>query len=335
MAVYFMYRRQWVYVHMNILALYIWKFVVMFILSASLAANFDYYDIVIGAVLLFFPYKEVFAKLAFVVLYFLAGTVKIHEGWITGSYFTTLVGSMPWVPNALAPLAANAVIGAEIAGSWFLLARRPRVQRAALIFFIFFHFYSIILVGYRYPSSTLTMLLVLFGPLYRYSQPPPFNRKTLVGWLFIALLFTCQFLPKIVYGDQRWTLEANQYGLNMFEANHQCRSEILYETKGNKQITETYESRRALDRCNPYRQWLRIHTYCESGEVRKARWTFDHSINGHPFYRIVDVVDACGLAYKPLSHNPWILIPGETAQAMGRPLKDPYDNPKYIYDLGR
>ncbi len=334
LAVYFMWQRQWVYAHMNILALFAWKFFVMFVMSASLAANFDYYDIIIGAILLFFPYKEMLAKIAFVVLYSLAGTLKIHEGWITASYFTTLVGGMPWVSNMLAPLATNIVIGAEIAGSWLLLARRASWQRAVLAFFIFFHLYSILLVGYRYPTTTLTMLLVLFGPMYHYTKPR-FDRRSIAGWLFILLLFVLQFLPKFVHGDQRWTLEANQYGLNMFEANHQCRSHVLYETKDGKQITEDYESRRALDRCNPYRQWLRIHKYCEYGDVRKARWTFDHSINGHPFYRIVDVIDACALTYKPLSHNPWILIPGENAPAIGRPLKNPYDNPKYIYDLGK
>ena len=325
LAVYFMWRKQWVYAHMGIVILYAWKVFVMFAVSASLARNYDYYDIIIGAVLLFFPYKEFFAKLTFVVLYFLAGTVKIHEGWITASYFTSLAEGMPWVSNMLAPLATNIVIAGEIVGAWFLLSRRPTLQRIALSYFIFFHLYSITLVMYRYPSTTFTMLLVLFGPLYRYT-PPMFNRRAILGWFFIVLLFFFQFLPKMVSGDQKWTLEANQYGLYMFEANHQCRSRVTYELADGRQVTETYESQNALDRCNPYQQWLRIHKVCEYGGALSARWVFDHSINGHPFYRIVDARDACLLTYKAFSHNPWIQIPGESARIMGRPLTNPYDS---------
>ncbi|MDO8481966.1 MAG: hypothetical protein Q7S75_02705 [bacterium] len=323
LVVYFMWRRQWVYAHMGILVLYMWKVFIMFAVSSALAANYDYYDIVIGAAILFFPHKEVFAKLSFVLLYFLAGTIKIHEGWITASYFTTLVGGLPWFNNTMAPLATNIVIMEQIIGSWFLLSRRPSIQRIAVALFVFFHLYSTILVGYRYPSTALTMLLVLFGPLYRYT-PLPFDRKATMGWLLVVLLFILQSLAFIVPGDQKWTLEANQYGLNMFEANHQCQSKVVYELDNGKQITSTYESRMSRDRCSPYVQWLRIHKYCEYGGVASARWTFNHSINGHPFYRIVDVLDACQLTYKPFSHNPWIVTPKESAPAIGRPLQDPY-----------
>lgn len=327
LVIYFMWQKQWVYAHMGILVLYIWKAFTMFAVTAAFAGNYDYYDIIIGGVLLFFPHKEAFTKLAFVLLYFLASTIKIHEGWITASYFTSLVGGMPWfngVLSPLAPLASNFVIVAQMVGCWFLLSRRPVVQRTAVVFFVFFHLYSITLVSYRYPATALTMLLVLFGPLYRYS-PLSFGRKAAAGWFLVGLLFFFQLLPKMVPGDQKWTLEANQYGLNMFEANHQCRSQIVYEFADGKKLTSRYEPRRAWDRCNPYYQWLRIHRYCEYGGVVRARWTFDHSINGHPFYRIVDAEDACQLTYKPLSHNPWIITPKEGAPPIGRPLKNPYD----------
>jgi len=253
----------------------------------------------------------------------LAGSVKIHEGWITASYFTTLVGGLPLSTSILAPLATNMVIAAEIVGGWFLLSDRPRLQRAALAFFIFFHLYSIGMVGYRYPTTTLTMLLVLFGPMYRYTLPP-LNRKSVAGWLFVASLFVFQFLPKIIAGDEKWTLEGYQYGLNMFNANHQCRSLVIYDYAGGKQATTTYESQNAVDRCSPYLHWLRIQRQCGYGGAVKAKWIFDHSINGHPFYRIVDVQDACPLTYKPFSHNSWIQIPGEGASVIGRPLEDPY-----------
>ncbi len=324
LVIYFIWQQQWVYVHMAMMVLYLWKVFVMFAVSATLAANYDYFSIVIGTILLFFPYKEVFAKIAFVVLYFFAGTVKIHEGWITASYFTTLIGGMPWFNSTFAPFMTNIVIVGEIVGAWFLLSRRPYFQHIALSFFIFFHLYSIILVAYRYPSTAFTILLVLFGPMYRYT-PPVFNRRAIFGWLFIILLFFFQFLPKMVYGDQKWTLEANQYGLNMFEANHQCRSRIIYELDNGKQATSTYESTKAWDRCDPYKVWLTIQRHCDYAGVHTARWTFDHSINGHPFYRIVDVPDACVLTYKPLSHNSWIHIPGEGARVIGRPLKNPYN----------
>lgn len=323
LAIYFMWKRQWVYAHQCVLMLFLWKAFVMFVLTAELSLNYDYYDIVLGFVILFLPHKEVFAKIAFVALYFLAGTIKIHEGWIAATYFTTLVGGMPWIANSLAPLATNIVIFEQIVGSWFLLSRRMFVQRLTLAFFIFFHLYSIALVTYRYPATALTILLILFGPLYRHTSIP-LDRKAIAGWAFIAIMFVLQFIPIVLIDDHRWTLETNQYGLNMFEANHQCRSKTVLEMSDGKQVTSLYESQKAWDRCNPYPIWLWIHRYCESRQVTKARWTFDHSINGHPFYRIIDLEDACLVDYNPLAQNEWIISPFEGAAAVGRPLKNPY-----------
>ena len=45
-------------------------------------------DIVFTAVVLFVPHKLFFLRLSYVVLYFLAGTIKFDEGWILGTYFT-------------------------------------------------------------------------------------------------------------------------------------------------------------------------------------------------------------------------------------------------------
>ncbi len=329
LVVYYMWRGDWTRVHMGILSLFLWKLFAMFVLSPGLAANYDYYDVVMGVVILLLPNKEAFAKVTFVLLYFLSATVKIHEGWIAASYFTTLVGGLPWISAALAPVATNIVIVEQIIGSWFLLSKKKLAQRLAFAFFVFFHLYSIVLVGYRYPSTALTMLVVLFGPMYRFTQVS-FNRTTIVNWIFIVLLFVLQFLPIIaVPGDQRITLEANSYGFNMFEANHQCVSRVVYTLPGGETTTRVFESDKAWDRCNPYMSWLQIKNQCDAGTATAAAWTFDHSINGHPFYRIVDVENACTLTYQPLSHNAWIKTPEEGAAVIGRPLKNPYQESRF------
>jgi hypothetical protein len=139
-------------------------------------------------------------------------------------------------------------------------------------------------------------------------------------------MIALQFISNVIPGDEKLTLEGNKFGLYMFEANHQCISTVLTTYRDGTTTEKVSESATARGRCDPYRYWFRIHTTCKrNSDVVSVKWTFDHSINGGPFLRIVDVPDACTLSYSPIFHNSWIKTEYDNPQVMGFPVENIYD----------
>ncbi|HEY4488205.1 MAG TPA: hypothetical protein VJB97_01690 [Candidatus Paceibacterota bacterium] len=352
--VYCAWRRWWTAAHAMLLALFLWKFVAVFFLSYGIGGVYDYYHLIITAVFLFVPHKEYFAKLAFVLLYFLSATVKFYPSWILGTYFSSLALGLPLFPDALVLPISMSVIVSQVFGAWFLLSRRPLYQRMALIYFGTFHLYSTIFVGFNYPSFAESTLLVLFGPLYRY-QAPPISRRAIAGWLMMALLFAFQAPAYLIPGDEKLTMEGYRFGMWMFDSNHQCVAEFtmyyrearpdfrtsemrdrpgtpcegsrcvtarsLREIEGQWVGTIRIESPKAEVRCSPYTYWQRYRYLCEGAE--RVAFTFDHSVNGGAFFRIVEVPDMCALTYSAFGRNQWIKEPPE-ARAIGFPVENIY-----------
>jgi hypothetical protein len=80
----------------------------------------------------------------------------------------------------------------------------------------------------------------------------------------------------------------------------------------------------ARERCNPYDAVNRFKLYCKNAGVAKIALTFDHSINGSAFYRIVDEPNLCQLKYHPFSHNTWIKTEYDAPKLIGYPVKNFY-----------
>jgi hypothetical protein len=320
-CVYLIYRKEWDVVQLCLMPIFIWHAANTFLFSDFRAGNYEYYVVAFGLVLLFFPHKEFFLKLTLVIFYSLSTVSKIHPGWVEGGYFTALRTGLPLFPDWSIPLWTNLVIFMEMVGAWFLLSRNVILQRGALLFFTIFHIYSGILVEYRYPATVLPFVLIAFGPLYRYTKVP-LDMKSIVGWSFIALLIILQFSPKFITGDEKITAEGNKYGLYMFEANHQCFSEakIYYDNGESKE--ENFSQISSRNRCEPYHRWFRFKQLCErKDKISRIEWEFNHSLNGGPFYKIVDVDNVCSLEYSSIRHNTWIKLPTEAA-AVGYPVKN-------------
>lgn len=141
----------------------------------------------------------------------------------------------------------------------------------------------------------------------------------------MVLLIFLQLTPKMIPGDEKLTLEGNYYGLYMFESNHQCISNATYYFEDETTETETHTSMSARNRCDPYQYWFRFNEICEhKPEVERVAWTFDHSINGNSFLRIVDLEDACSVDYSPFGRNEWIKTHEDNPPAMGKPAKNLY-----------
>lgn len=322
LIVFLMHKRAWVFAHMLLVIPYVWHVLGNLVLTHQNAGNFDYYLIAFTTILLFAHHKEYFIKVSLVSFYFLSTATKIHDAWILGTYFSALHTGLPFFPDWSLPLWTNQLIFMEMVGAWFLLSKRPVVQKVVTAYFIFFHLYSGILVEYRYPSTVLPTLIILFAVFYRY-QDPPFDRKAIAGWVFIGLCFFAQTVPFMIQGDQKYTQEANKIGMYMFESNHQCVSKVTFYLENGAPVSVLRTNDSSRNRCNPFDYLQRIQHRCKYGVPRvvRAEWTFDHSINGRAFYRQVDEQDACSLVYKPWSHNTWIRLQDE-AVIVGYPLEN-------------
>ena len=337
LGAYYLYEKKFSRLHLILWTLFLVK---SFILLTNYGlGNYDYYDTAVIFVFLLYPSRHDLVKLVFVILYFLASTIKIHEGWILGTYFSSLYYGLPLIPDSLIPLATNISTLMQMVGCWFLLSSNKKLSTYTLYFFIFFHLYSTILVGYRYPITSLLSLLVIFyaGKKDSYLQNYPLKRSTLIFYLFITLLFIGQSISYLIPGDQKLTLEGNNYGLYMFEANHQC---VSYATQGDRRfISASYDAR---NRCDPYIYMKNLQKNLCTTSAGEVSWFFDHSINGGPFRRIVDEPDVCSLVYKPFTRNSWIKDENQ-AIIMGKTYKNVYikgsdttviRNGDYIYAQG-
>lgn len=347
-----MWKKRWTAAHALLFLLFLWEAFVFFVLTYSVNAPYYYYHLFLTLILLVVRHKEFFLKIAFVLFYFLSATIKFDEAWVLGTYFTTLKTGLPIFPDAFIPLFTNLIIFSQVVGCWFLLSSNRLLQRGALVFFVAFHLYSGIFVQYMYPSIALPPLLILFGPLYRFT-PIVVSRSTIVGWT-ILLAITLFQASGFIVPERRITLEGDRFGMFMFESNHQCKIEARIYSRapsidmrysrapgsactslycsvavrstplsgGGSIRTEQWESGSSLYRCDPYEWWIRYHAKCGS-EVDRIALTIDHSINGGPFYRIVDLEDVCDVSYRPFQRNPWIKVPPE-APVVGYPTQNIY-----------
>lgn len=323
-CVYLFSQKKWQLVLWLMMPLFLWHTLVTTMFVERIMGNFDYYVIAFGVVLLFLPHKEFFLKLTIVTFYVISTVAKNHPAWIAGDYFHALRTGLPIFPDWSIPLWTNLVIMMEMVGAWFLMSKHKVLQRSSLTFFTAFHIYSGFLVAYRYPSIVLPMLLILFGPWYRHTQVP-LDKKSIAGWTFIIFLFVGQFTPRFVAGDDKLTFEGTKYGLSMFESNHQCISDAsLYLSDGRmEQFVRTNPY--ANERCNPYVYWFQLKQMCERRpDVERISWTFDHSINGDPFLRTVDIENVCDTKYRVLRRNLWIKTHDDAPESIGFPVQNRY-----------
>ena len=325
-AAYRIWQRKWVSAHMLITSLWIVQALITFVFTIHFSASVVYYQIVLTAALLFLPHKLFFFKFIFVLLYFLSATIKFHEGWIAGTFFTSLQTGLPLIPDTFAPIATWIVIISQTFGAWLLLSQRLLLQRIEFFFLLLFHLYSGIFILFWFPLVTIPYLLIFFGPLYEVSKVP-LDRKSLAGWTTALVLICLQLFPFIfIPGDQKYTLEGSRYGLFLFDANRQCiiESTVFY-SDGSQSATEIKGSQRRSG-CDPYLIWFRLTNQCQrlGTAVARIEWKHDLSINGGSFYRVVDVPNVCDLKYRPFSHNEWIRTPDLGASAISPARKNIY-----------
>jgi hypothetical protein len=313
--------RRWSLAHALLIPPTLFKIVFAFFLTYHAVVEYEYFHLPEVAVFLLASRKEYFARRMLVLTYFFAATVKFTEAWIVGSYFSSLRLGLPGFPAEWTPFVTNATILFEIFTPIALLSTRARVRLTAVAAWALFHLYSIAFVGFTYPAHCLTLLFALFltGD---FEARPRFAGRAAVGWVLVAMLAVVNALPWIAPAGRLYTLQARKFGAQMFDSNHQCASDETTFFKDGRRETKSSGSSVSMRRCPPYEKMFEIQQRCTNPDVKSIAWTFDSSVNGGPFYRIVDVVDACRLAFSDFGKNGWIRLPDEGAAVVGYPRKN-------------
>lgn len=311
-------RKRWDIAHAGLLVPTLFKIAYVYALSYNAIAEYEYFHVPVALAFLFAAHKEYFVRRIFVLVYFFSATMKFDAAWIAGTYFTSLRAGMPLFPDSWVPFVTNGVAIFEIFSPWLLLSERKRIRWAALGLWVLFHLYSILLVGTKYPSYCLPLLLALFLPDPLRGKRPGFS----LGWILLAAVALISVLPWTLPGNKAHSLQGRRLGVQMFDANHQCVSETVIRSRDGRERKATYQSSRAMRRCGPYQQFFRIQQLCRSPEVAGVSWNFHSSVNGEPFYRIVSTENACALRYREFGRNEWILAPETGAPITGYPRKN-------------
>ena len=304
-GIFYMYRKEFLKALILLSIVFLVRFYFTFFGDYN-SGNFNYYDVYMMLIYLFLPKKELFLRVGFIYFYFLASTIKLDSGFISAKYFTTLTLGAPFFNDVAIVLFSNLVIIIQMVGVWFIFSNNKKFRTLAYVYMTIFHFYSGLIVGYRYIITSIPFLMVLFNERifekYDIFKNLQINKRGNLFALFFLFILTCfQLLPYIISGNHKITLESNNYGFYMFEANHQCKSTL---TQNGKNIKAEY-SNDARNRCDPYAYLFKYKNLCISNS-EKINWELISSINGGPFYKIVDEPDMCSLSYKPFAKNIWI-----------------------------
>lgn len=314
---------RWIRAHQVLLSLMLWKFLFHFVLYNTRDQNFEYFQQIPAFVFLLSRNKLFSCQFSWAFCLLWAAHEKLHPSWISAGYFTNLELGIPLVPLGWEPLATNIVIWFEILCSIGLLSTSKKWVRFSFIGWTCFHLYSVSLVGFYYP---VRCLVALWGFFYQFdfksevSQYQLRTKSSLLQLLVVAVT-ALNLFPSLITNDEKWTLEGLGYGFFMFDANHQCHSRVRWSksdgTSGGTTERSAFES---TARCDPYWFLEKIKASCKRrGADWKGHWTFDHSVNGSAFYRVINETNACELSYNFRGGNKWIKTPALGAPIIGYP----------------
>jgi hypothetical protein len=319
------FKKKWLQAHFFLLMIMCYKFLFHFVLRDTGYQNFEFFMQIPAFVFLFSKDKILSLRWVWSSLYFFAASVKFHESWIAGTYFTSMNLGLPLVPLSLTVLVSQSVILFEIFFSFGLVSKNFFYRQISFWLWVLFHLYSVFLVGYFYPIRGLVYLFCFFYPLNKREdfKPKGFNKRPALVTLFLVL-FSLHFLPLMKTQDTKFTFEGLGSSFFMFDSNHQCFIKTRYYDKDQNVLhSEKYYFLDSRSRCSPWHALQRIQFLCEKLKAHSAYYTHDHSINGNPIYRMVDEKQACQLEYNFFGGNSWIKdLKNENISIVGYPYRN-------------
>lgn len=191
-----------------------------------LMANFHHIHLLLTFSFLVSRQKLFFFRMTLLVAYLLSAMAKLTPSWLLGEYFNSVPDKLPLLPKAdwIVTLLQQALIVVEAAGPALWFSRSRALRLGSFWTLVLFHAYSGVIVGHKYPSLMLPVLIPAF---LRFDQPMHqgyrFQPRHAASWAFLALATFGGLLPLLIPGDVRLTAEGRYFGLFMFDANRAVR----------------------------------------------------------------------------------------------------------------
>ncbi|MBI4349147.1 MAG: hypothetical protein HY553_20080 [Elusimicrobia bacterium] len=232
----------------------------------------NYYHIHLMLTLMFLISRQklFFMRVGLLCCYLDAGFAKLTPSWLAGDAFNSVPDKLPLLPKSdgLVVLAGRALIALELLGPFVWFARSRALRLASVAAFLVFHLYSVVIVGFLYPTIMFTMLVPAFlgfdRPLHAGYR---FERRHLASWAYAALLVVGGLWSILIPGSVLLTAEGKYFGLFMFEANRGVRFQAVVE-KGPTRMqfeVERYPRMTAVDDVEGRKAWGRM-----SGTIHQA-----------------------------------------------------------------
>ena len=302
----------WLFLLVNVIKFY------LFFMDYRIMGNYHYMPFVISFAYLFIRQKLFFIPVLISSFYFFAGILKLSNfEWMTGMAFVRGVRFPLFFNEDIKMLLCFYVVCLEIIGTWFLILK-TRWKAAAYAQFILFHIMSYFIVGYFYPAVMLCVLTIFLLMYLFKEQYSVLNfRNILSGLLFVILVVIGNTLSIFIPGDASLTGEGRYYGLNMYDANTECDSQIFLRFK-NKTIQESFSAYREYSmriQCEPYVDFNTVNKICayykDDPEFIDLDWSLYSKLRSDMhFQRIVNVNNVCRgeFQYSSWRKNNWIRI---------------------------
>lgn len=222
------------------------------LLDYRLTGNYHYLPTILTLVFLLVPGRARAMPVAFFVIYFTAGILKLNNQWISGAAINDR-----FVPEALTRVGVWYVLILELVFIFLLFARKDRWFYFLFIQLVLFHLYSWHLTRFFYPSVMLLLLgiLLITRPLHK-------NEGFMQSWglclkqrraqalliLFILLQLPQYYIP----GEAAVTGEGRMYALIMYDGRTQCQPHLT--------IWKKSQTKEELPLVPP---WLLTRTSCD------------------------------------------------------------------------
>jgi outer membrane protein assembly factor BamB len=261
---------------------------------------------------LFLPNKKSTLAILTVLFYFWAGTLKLNLEWMSGSALLR----QPLIHETVMSFLLGGVIVLELCGSWFLLYRSSAIFWSAFAGFVFFHLFSILVVGFYYPSQMFCFLMLfVLARLIPGSEIQP-DKLSKSGIAFLALFSFLQIIPWAHTGDTALTSNGRVVSLNMLDVMPQCQPLAYVRSEGQTIEVNLLDATSAPRiACDPVFYRAKLKNLCRSFNpgTRVDFVLASKRQTDTAYSNIASVTDVCSqeLSYSLLGFNPWLRqIPG-------------------------
>ncbi|KYG62376.1 hypothetical protein AZI86_16190 [Bdellovibrio bacteriovorus] len=235
----------------------------LFLSRFNLMGNYHLIQFFLVGALFFLPKKRVSYFLVLAMFYFLAGTLKLNNEWLSGAALLvpSIILQGKWLAWALAY-----VVILELILVWGLLSKSLPLRIVTLLQLFLFHLFSWHIVGYFYP----VMMFLALAP-YAMSLWKKYDREILkeispvTASVLVAFLI---FNSYPFFWGRDPALEGHFRGLrvNMLDARPVCYPLVYVQDPKNSStyFVETSQSNAMRTRCDPGSFESQLRRYCEN-----------------------------------------------------------------------